>query len=214
MLKSSYIGLAFLSFLLSIIFVFHALPSFSRPPSSIVSPNGKYEATLIQIGSKGLHYQIKNRDTGRVIFSTREQRGRTQNDVKAGRFSSDSTQFGAAYHYGHKGRYTWIGVWSVTNGVRRKGKEISGFVRDIPNSIFDNLQGVWWTLGCYCEDGYNYNTIAIKSCMAHQGAAGLSCSSLANRIGRRVKCQLRQINRNYDGSACDPQPWNFQIISK
>ncbi|GEM_PF-4671583 len=120
----------------------------------IVSPNGRYEAELISIPPKGLHYQIRDTNTNRILFTTREERGTRENDVKAGRFSQDSTQFAAAYHYGHKGKYTWIGDWIVETGVLYKSQKLQGFVRNIPDSAFVDFKGVWWTLDCACDDTY------------------------------------------------------------
>ncbi len=212
--KRSYLSVICCSFFMSTSSVFYALLSLAQPQRSIVSPNGRYKAVLVPIPPRGLHYEIRDTNTNRTLFTTREQRGRTQNDVKAGRFSQDSTQFAAAYHYGHKGRYTWIGVWTLVNNVvLYRSQTLQGFVRNIPNSAFVNFQGVWWTIGCYCTDGYSYRTVSIKSCMVHEGGAGWSCASLANRLGSRTNCQSIQIIRNPDNTPCDAQLFNFQIIS-
>lgn len=94
------------------------------------SPDGKYEA--VPVGSR--HYQVQELETKRVVCTTSAQYP-TPNDVKAGMFSPDAKEFAAAYHYGHKGSYTWIGVWSLANGQRVRAEEKQGWTTDL-SSIF------------------------------------------------------------------------------
>ena len=56
---------------------------------------------------------------------------KTPNDVKAGTFSANSKEFAAAYHYGHDGGYTWIGIWSVENGEMIREERRPGWTTDI-----------------------------------------------------------------------------------
>lgn len=87
------------------------------------SANGRYEARATEAGGD-VHYQVIEVKTGRVVLTTHAEYD-TPNDVKAGGFSTDSKKFAAAYHYGHEGSYTWIGVWSTETGellsTKRKG---------------------------------------------------------------------------------------------
>jgi len=104
-------------------------------PSSdnIISPNGKYEARRV-IAKGSVHFEIIERATGRILLLTRAQY-KTPNDVKAGIFSENSNQFAAAYHYGHKVKYTWIGIWDIaSNSFHELTK--SGFLDSIPVSVF------------------------------------------------------------------------------
>jgi hypothetical protein len=92
------------------------------------SPDGRYQA--LEVGSRpDIHYQITEIATGRVILTTRAQYP-TPNDVKAGTFSPDSQEFAAAYHYDHppRGRYTWIGIWSLNSGALIRPKEPPGWL--------------------------------------------------------------------------------------
>lgn len=211
--KLSYIPLICSSLCLSTISVFYPLLSLARPQDLIVSPNGRYKAELISIPPKGLHYQIIDTNTNRISFATREERGRTQNDVKAGRFSRDSTQFAAAYHYGHKGKYTWIGNWIVETGVLRNSQKLPGFVRNIPDSAFVNFNGVWWTLECGCSNGSIYRTFSIKSCLAYNTGFEWSCKIFANQLGSRVGCGLIRYSRHSDQSPCDTQQLSIILSS-
>lgn len=199
-------------FFISISLVLYAFPSVAKPLDRIKSPDGKYEAILVPIGKKGLHYKIIESKTNRTMLTTLEQRGRTQNDVKAGRFSPDSTQFAAAFHYGHKGKYTWIGVWNIAKGIRRDGIKKNGFVRSIPNSVFTTFTGLWWTVACYCQDNYHSNIIPVKACSTIKTSAGVFCAGLQSKFPG-AKCRAIAIERSPDGSSCDPQMWNWQMIS-
>ena len=85
-------------------------------PSSFISPDGQYEATPVQTGPKIKHYEVRNTQTRKILFTTNAKY--PGNDVKAGVFSPDSTQFAAAYHYGpeeprYPKGYTWIGIWDI-----------------------------------------------------------------------------------------------------
>lgn len=97
------------------------------------SPDGKYQAMQVGAGSDQ-HYQIKEVGTERVVLTTQAQY-RTPNDVKAGLFSADGKEFAAAYHYGHEGSYTWIGIWSLETGQLVRTERKSGWTRDVA-SVF------------------------------------------------------------------------------
>lgn len=101
------------------------------------SPDGKYEAKPVPSGkdAKDVHYEIRDVATGRLVLRTYAQYP-TANDVKAGGFSLDSKRFAAAYHYGHDGNYTWIGVWSVETG-KFSGSPIrlDGWSRDVTTAF-------------------------------------------------------------------------------
>ena len=45
--------------------------------------------------------------------------------------SSDSKKIAAAYHYGHEGNYTWVGIWDIETGNRVDTKRKSGWTHDI-----------------------------------------------------------------------------------
>ena len=79
----------------------------------LFSPDGRYKAEPVS-QNDGLHYQVMENETGRVIFTTKAEF--TGNDVKSAKFSPDSKQFAAAYHYGHPSSYTWTGLWSTESG--------------------------------------------------------------------------------------------------
>ncbi len=93
------------------------------------SSDGQYEAVEIS-DEKGLHYQIKEVKSGQTLFVTRAAY-ETPNDVKAGIFSPDNKRFGAAYHYGHEGPTTWVGIWEVPSGKWIEEKEKSGYLTDL-----------------------------------------------------------------------------------
>ena len=75
------------------------------------SPNGRFRAV-----STGINYQVVTQPGGAVVLTTIDEFGQT-NQVQFAAFSPDSSLFGAAYHYGHDGSYTWIGYWSTANGA-------------------------------------------------------------------------------------------------
>lgn len=93
------------------------------------SPDNRYRAKAIG-GGADVHYQVIELATGRVILTTHAEYT-TPNDVKAGGFSSDSKKFAAAYHYGHAGNYTWIGVWSTETGAFLYSKTGSGWTTNL-----------------------------------------------------------------------------------
>ncbi len=102
------------------------IPCYGQPRFG--SPNGKYEA--IRFGSgRDIHYKVMEIKTGDEVLVTNAQYD-TPNDVKAASFSPDSKKFAAAYHYSHKGRYTWIGIWDMKTGMLRQ-KEKPGWTTDI-----------------------------------------------------------------------------------
>ncbi len=106
---------------------------FKQTPS-FISPDNKYKA--IKIGTaKNSHYQVIQIITNKVVFTTYAQYTST-NDVKAMKFSPDSKKFAAAYHYGHAGNYTWIGIWDITNGKLINTTKKEGFITIIPDDIF------------------------------------------------------------------------------
>jgi hypothetical protein len=86
-------------------------------PSSFVSPDGQYEAALVQMSPRIKHYEVRDAKTRKTSYLTTNAKY-SGNDVKAGVFSPDSTQFAAAYHYGpeeprYPKGYTWIGIWDI-----------------------------------------------------------------------------------------------------
>lgn len=97
-----------------------------------VSPDGRYRAEKVCCW----HYQVIEISTGRVVLTTHAQY--SGNDVKAGGFSADSKKFAAAYHYGHAGGYTWIGVWSTETGNFLYSKRKSGWTTSLCG-VFDEL---------------------------------------------------------------------------
>lgn len=102
---------------------------FASVNANIVSPDGKYEA--IPVGDyPDVHYQVREKSSGARLFTTRA-RYRTPNDVKAGIFLFDSRLFAAAYHYGHDGGFTWIGIWDMEKKYRIQSRRKSGYVRDL-----------------------------------------------------------------------------------
>ncbi len=108
-------------------------PSETKPeryPAWPRSPDGKYKAISIALGESGEHYQIKEIGTERIVMTTHAQY-ETKNDVKAGLFSPDSKKIAAAYHYGHEGEYTWVGIWDIETGNLVDTKRKSGWTTDI-----------------------------------------------------------------------------------
>ena len=97
------------------------------------SPNGQYTASAAPYSGQpnNVHYRVASSDgSNRVYFDTFAQY-KTPNDVKVGMFSSDSRYFAAAYHYGHNGGYTWIGIWDINNQSLIRSVKKSGWIRDI-----------------------------------------------------------------------------------
>jgi len=80
----------------------------------LVTPDGNFKAIKVENG-KNIHYKVLSVEDNSVNFLTKAQY-ETPNDVKAATFSPDSREFAAAYHYGHDGGYTWIGIWNVKTG--------------------------------------------------------------------------------------------------
>lgn len=103
--------------------------------TAFLSPNKLYEATRVGSGND-IHYQLIERETNRKLLVTHAEYT-TPNDVKAGVFSQDSTRFAAAYHYGHAGGYTWIGVWDIQTGALIRVEKRPGWTVDI-FAIFEN----------------------------------------------------------------------------
>jgi hypothetical protein len=93
------------------------------------SPDGRYQASEVGTGND-IHYKVTDMSTGHELFTTQAQY-KTPNDVKAGTFSPDSQEFAAAYHYGHEGSYTWIGVWNVGTGRFVRSERLPGWTTDI-----------------------------------------------------------------------------------
>ena len=80
---------------------------------TLTSSDKRFRAELVR--SNGTHYQVVEIASGRVVLTTSGQFS-TSNDVKAGVFGTSAAgepRFAAAYHYGHAGNHTWIGVWSM-----------------------------------------------------------------------------------------------------
>jgi len=98
------------------------------------SPNKKYEAVYISTET-GKHYKVIDSISKQVYFITYAEFS-TSNDAKAGYFSDDSTQFATAYHYGHKGNYTWIGIWDIKTGKFLRYTKTNGWTRNI-SWVFD-----------------------------------------------------------------------------
>lgn len=99
-----------------------------------VSPDGRYRAKEVSVPFY-LHYQVIEISTGRVVLTTHAQY--SGNDVKAGGFSADSKKFAAAYHYGHAGGYTWIGVWSTETGNYLYSKTKSGWTKSLCGVFYE-----------------------------------------------------------------------------
>ena len=109
------------------------IPDESQPegyPSWPCSPDDKYQAVRVALGNGDEHYQVKEIGTGRIVMTTHAQY-ETPNVVKAGLFSPDSKKFAAAYHYGHEGNYTWVGIWDIETGNLVDTKRQSGWTTDI-----------------------------------------------------------------------------------
>lgn len=107
---------------------------------SIRSPDGQYIAKAGSYSGQAsnVHYRVVSSDgSNRVRFDTQAQY-KTPNDVKAGAFSSDSRYFAAAYHYGHKGNYTWMGVWELPSARLVHSETASGFLYDV-SGVFSKL---------------------------------------------------------------------------
>lgn len=104
------------------------------------SPDRKFEAFVVAGPGSDLHFQVKETKTGRIVLTTEPQYS-TPNIVKAGMFSPDSKEFGAGYHYGHKGSYTWVGIWSLETGKRVRAAEQSGWIQDISFVFRKNQSG-------------------------------------------------------------------------
>ena len=100
-----------------------------QKPSWPCSPDGKYKAVRDASGT-GVHYQVKEIKTGLIALTTHAQY-ETANDVKAGLFSPDSKEIAAAYHYGHEGRYTWVGIWDIEAGNLVNTKRTDDWTTDI-----------------------------------------------------------------------------------
>jgi len=98
------------------------------------SPDKRYEAVKVGVGAE-IHYQVKEIETDRIVLTTHAEYS-TPNDVKAGTFSPDSKKFAAAYHYGHAGSYTWIGIWDIKTGSLQRTERKPGWTTDI-YSIFN-----------------------------------------------------------------------------
>jgi hypothetical protein len=111
----------------------------SLSAEEIHSKDGKYSAQKVKDEKGGIHFQVIEVDGGRVVITTHAEYT-SPNDVKAGKFSTDSTKFAAAYHYGHAGNYTWVGVWDLNTGKFVRSVRLSGWVNIIPNSVFEDSE--------------------------------------------------------------------------
>jgi hypothetical protein len=102
--------------------------------------NGKYRVEQVQGKDyNDLHFQIIEISTGRPLFTTNAQYP-TSNDVKAYVFSPDCKKFAAAYHYGNKGDYTWIGIWDIETGRFINALEKSGHLHNLSVEVFNELE--------------------------------------------------------------------------
>lgn len=119
----------FLLILLSLLMI---IPCYGQ--QTFRSLDGRYEAILTGSGSHQ-HYKVIETKTGKQVMLTHSQYPKTPNDVKAAVFSPDSKQIAAAYHYGHKGGYTWIGIWDINSGMLLDSKELPGYTTDV-SSVF------------------------------------------------------------------------------
>ncbi len=99
--------------------------------STMHSSNDKYVATQ---GDDG-RIQVEERATGKTVLVSCSQ-GATTDEVKAAKFSEDEKEFSWARHYEMKGRYTWIGVWSLANDEPSNAVVMDGHLREIPDSVF------------------------------------------------------------------------------
>ena len=97
------------------------------------SPDGRYEADRIGSG-KDVHYQVREVASQKIMLTTHAEFD-TPNDVKAGTFSPESKAFAAVYHYGHEGKYSWIGIWSIESGMLVRRETRPGWTTDI-SSVF------------------------------------------------------------------------------
>jgi hypothetical protein len=86
----------------------------------------------------GTHCQVTETATGRVTLTTWAQYS-TPNAVKACQFSSDWRKLAAAYHYGHAGNYTWIGIWNTETGEFLDSRTEAGWTRDL-SIVFGRTQ--------------------------------------------------------------------------
>jgi hypothetical protein len=109
-------------------------PTLTSIPTNTPTPIPPYTVAIVRTDT-GIHCQVKETKTGRVVLTTWAQY-LTFNDVKDCRFSSDWRKFAAAYHYGHAGNYTWIGVWSTETGKFLHSKTEPGWI-GIPAGVFD-----------------------------------------------------------------------------
>jgi hypothetical protein len=102
----------------AMVFIFASLaPESSAQPGSFISPDEQYVATLVQMGPRIKHYEVRDAKTRKTLYLTTNAKY-PGNDVKAAVFSPDSTQIAAAYHYGpeeprYPRGYTWIGIWDI-----------------------------------------------------------------------------------------------------
>lgn len=113
-------------------------PEARRLANVLSSADGRYEA--IPVGQyPNVHYEVRDRSSGNRLFTTHAQY-KTPNDVKAGIFLFDSRLFAAAYHYGHDGGYTWIGIWDMEKKYRIQTRRKDGWVRDL--SFLSNDQNL------------------------------------------------------------------------
>lgn len=92
-------------------------------------PQNPYRAGRVY-SDTGIHCQVIEIATNRVVLTTWAEYT-TYNDVKACGFSSDWKKFAAAYHYGHEGNYTWIGVWSTETGAFLYSKREPGWIYSV-----------------------------------------------------------------------------------
>ncbi len=110
---------------------------YSSFAQTLKSKDGKYEAKAIPSvkDAKDVHYEVREIPSGRLVLRTFAQYP-TANDVKGGGFSTDSKKFAAAYHYGHDGGYTWIGIWSVETGkLEGPPVRVEGWSSDVTRAL-------------------------------------------------------------------------------
>jgi hypothetical protein len=102
------------------------------------SPDGRYRAEPVHNGPD-LQYRLIEIKTNKEVLKKTRAEFPTDNDAKHAAFSSDSTKFAAVFHYNHppRGRYTWIGVWSTSDGRFLYDRYKSGFTTSLAG-VFDD----------------------------------------------------------------------------
>jgi hypothetical protein len=115
------------------------IPTTMAPPTAIptepinweiISWDGRFGVLTVYYSASESHFQVFDIAANSPIFTT-TAKYQTENDVKAGQFNNESTQFAAAYHYTETADYTWIGVWNAQTGEFLRDVEIDGWITDL-----------------------------------------------------------------------------------